>query len=260
MLTDFQKEEASLSQQSVTFWGQSDSPQQLNSVQPESRFRVISPARLLFAELQENVLASSPPVMIDNQQSLKTKIKFASHPDWKPRKHFSCCPQHHNHPLDFYTHSVLFYLARDTLKTDCDQTQKWVLLLSQGFPRSRAQQAPLLLLDPALMYHCTNSSEILCVEAQMPPTTYLCFNGLTSQGTWKPLGGKKKSLEVPLCLLRSQKSPALLPANPQTSPCALLTSLWLDIPNYPSLKLCSFENRMALQGSTAGVPLPLQVS
>lgn len=118
--TDFWKGEASLRQQSVTFWGQNDSLQHLNSIQPESRFRVISPARLLSAELQENVLASSPPVMIDNQQSLKTKIKFASHPHWKPRKHFSCCP---HHLTILWTSSVRFYLAWNTLKIDCDQNR-----------------------------------------------------------------------------------------------------------------------------------------
>lgn len=193
--------------------------------------------------------------MIDNQQSLKTKIKFASHPDWKPRKHFSC--------------TTTLWTSTPTVSTSTLLGTPWEQTVIRhrseccSYPKASPVQGlstPLLLLDPALMYQCTNSSEILCVEAQMPPTIYLCFNGLTSQGTWKPLGGKKKSLEVPLCLLRSQKSPALLPANPQTSPCALLTSLWLDIPNCPSLKLCSFENRMALQGFTAGVPLPLQVS
>lgn len=60
--------EASLSQQIMTFWGQKKVSRQLNSAQT-LRFRVISSTRLLFAELQENVLASSSPVMTDNQQS-----------------------------------------------------------------------------------------------------------------------------------------------------------------------------------------------
>lgn len=139
----------------MTFWGQNDSLQHLNSVQPELRFRVISPARLLFAELQENVLASSPPVMIDNQQSLKTEIKFASHPLKAKTTFLLLSPT--SHTLWTFTPSVHFYLAWNILKTDCDQTQKWMLLLSQSFPRSRAQQAPLLLLNPALMYQCLNS-------------------------------------------------------------------------------------------------------